>query len=49
MVVLSDDLESCSVCGELVDVSSLYWVNIPGVVLCKDCWKEQRGDNDLNE
>jgi len=43
-MIIDTDLEACSVCGELVDISSLYWVNIPGVVLCKTCWKENNGE-----
>ena len=43
-MILNPDLEPCSACGELVDISNLYWMPIPSVVLCKTCWRENNGE-----
>lgn len=43
-MILDPDFECCSVCGELVDISMVHWVAIPSVPLCKDCWRDNNGE-----
>jgi hypothetical protein len=42
-MIIDTDMEACTTCGELVDISSAYWVSIPSVPLCFSCWKENNG------
>ena len=43
-MILNSDFECCDVCGELVDINYAYWVSIPSVPLCFNCYKENNGE-----
>jgi hypothetical protein len=44
VMILNSDFECCDVCGELVDINYAYWVSIPSVPLCFNCYKENNGE-----